>query len=319
MIPTLFLISVISFILIELPPGDMASAYLARMERSRDQFSDETMRQVEAFRAQFGLDRPMHQRYLLWAGNFVTGNFGYSFVWHAPVRQLIGDRIGLTVLISLASLILSNLLIWPIAIRAAVHQYGWFDNTFSLLAFFAMAIPSFMMALVLMYLAYEYFDASPGGLFSPQYVSAPWSIARAGDLLAHLWIPIVILALGSIGGGVRSIRANLLDQLRMPYVTAARAKGVPERRLILKYPLRMAANPFVCSIGWLLPSLIGGEVIVSTVLGIPTTGPILLEGIMNQDMYVAGAIVMLLSALTVVGTLISDLLLALLDPRIRLQ
>jgi peptide/nickel transport system permease protein len=225
----------------------------------------------------------------------------------------------MTMLISVASLLVSNLLIWPIGIRAAVHQYGWFDNAFSALSFFAMAIPSFMVALILMYIAYEFFDSSPGGLFSPEFANAAWSFAKLKDLLAHLWIPIVILGLGSVGGGVRSVRANLLDQLRMPYVLTARAKGVPERRLILKYPLRMAANPFICSIGWLLPGLVGGEVIVSTVLGIPTTGPILLEGIMNQDMYVAGAIVMLLSVLTVVGTLISDILLALLDPRIRYE
>ena len=319
MIPTLFLISVISFIVIDLPPGDMASAYLSRMEDQRDELSEETMRQVDALRARFGLDEPGWKRYISWAGRFVKGDFGYSFVWRKPVRELISGRIGLTVLISLGTFIISTLITWPVGIGMAVRQYSLFDNFFSFIAFVMMAIPPFMFALVLMYFSFQWFGVAPGGLYSDEYLNAAWSIGKFADLLKHLWMPLLILGLGSIGGGVRVIRANMLDEMRMPYVTTARAKGLSETNLILKYPLRMAANPFVCSIGWMLPGLVAGEVIVSLVLGIPTTGPILLEGIMNQDMQVAGAIIMILATLTVIGTLISDILLAMLDPRIRYQ
>ena len=319
MIPTLLLISVISFIVIELPPGDMASAYLTRMEDQREEMSEETLLQIDALRARFGLDQPAWKRYVNWAGRFVKGDFGYSFVWRKPVRELISGRIGLTVLISLGTFLISTLITWPIGIGMSVRQYSLFDNLFSFVAFIMMAIPPFMIALVLMYLSFQWWDVAPGGLFSDHYLDAPWSPGRFVDLLKHLWMPLFILGLGSIGGGIRVIRANMLDEMRMPYVTTARAKGLSETRLILKYPLRMAANPFISSIGWMLPSLVGGEVIVSLVLGIPTTGPILLEGIMNQDMQVAGAIVMILAVLTVIGTLISDILLAMLDPRIRYQ
>jgi peptide/nickel transport system permease protein len=319
MIPTLFLISVISFVVIELPPGDMASAYLTRMEDARENLSEDTLRQIDALRARFGLDQPAWKRYINWSGRFITGDFGYSFVWRKPVRELISGRIGLTVMISLGTFIISSLITWPIGIGMSVRQYSSFDNIFSFVAFIMMAIPPFMFALVLMYLSFQWFGVAPGGLYSDEFVGASWSMAKFLDLLAHLWMPLLILGLGSIGGGVRVIRANMLDEMRMPYVTTARAKGLSETHLILKYPLRMAANPFVSSIGWMLPGLVGGEVIVSLVLGIPTTGPILLEGIMNQDMQVAGAIIMILAALTVIGTLISDILLAMLDPRIRYQ
>ncbi len=317
MIPTLFLISVISFIVIELPPGDMASAYLSRLEDQRENLSEETMQQVDALRARFGLDQPAWRRYITWSTGFVRGDFGYSFVWKKPVRELLKGRIELTVMISLGTFILGTLITWPIGLGMAVRQYSWFDNLFSFMAFIMMAVPPFLIALVLMYLSFQWWDVTPGGLYSDKYMDAPWSMGKFLDLLAHLWMPLVILVLGSIGGGIRVIRANMLDEMRMPYVTTARAKGLPETRLILKYPLRMAANPFICSIGWMLPGLVGGEIIVSLVLGIPTTGPILLEGIMNQDMQVAGAIIMLLASLTVIVTLISDILLAMLDPRIR--
>lgn len=319
MIPTLILISIISFIVIELPPGDMASAYLTRMEDQREELSEETAAQIDALRARFGLDQPAWKRYITWSSGFLTGDFGYSFVWRKPVRELIADRIGLTVLISLGTFIISTLITWPIGIGMSVRQYSWFDNLFSFTAFIMMAIPPFMIALVLMYLSFQWWDVAPGGLFSDHYIDAPWGVGKFMDLLKHLWMPLFILGLGSVGGGIRVIRANMLDEMRMPYVTTARAKGLSEMHLIVKYPLRMAANPFVCSIGWMLPGLVGGEIIVSLVLGIPTTGPILLEGIMNQDMHVAGAIIMILAALTVIGTLISDILLAVLDPRIRYQ
>lgn len=318
MIPTLFLISVISFIVIELPPGDMASAYLASIEDQREDLREETLQEVDALRARLGLDQPAYKRYFLWAGRFFfKSDFGYSYVWKKPVRELLEGRIELTVLISLCTFVIGTLITWPIGLGMSVRQYSWFDNTFSFIAFIMMAVPPFLIALVLMYFSYQWWDIMPGGLYSDKYLDAEWSTGKFLDLLAHLWMPLVILVLGSIGGGIRVIRANMLDEMRMPYVTTARAKGLSELRLILKYPLRMAANPFVCSIGWMLPGLVGGEIIVSLVLGIPTTGPILLEGIMNQDMQVAGAIIMILAALTVIGTLISDILLGILDPRIR--
>ena len=321
MIPTLMLISVISFVVIELPPGDMADAYIARMmqQQEEQQLTEETSQQIENLRKRWGLDKPAYERYCVWVWNFVRGNFGHSFVWKQPVRSLIADRLPYTILISFGAMILSNLITWPIGLGMSIRQYSWFDNLFSFLAFIMMAVPPFMIALVMMYLSFRFFDIMPGGLFSPEYLDADWSFGRVVDLLQHLWMPLFILGLGGIGGGVRVIRANMLDQMRMPYVVTARAKGVRELKLLIKYPLRMAGNPFISSIGWMLPGLVGGEIIVSLVLGVPTMGPILLEGIMNQDMHVAGAIIMLLATLTVIGTLISDILLAMLDPRIRYE
>ena len=319
MIPTIILISMISFIVIELPPGDLASSFVGRLLAAEELTpGPEAEQMVLEMRARYGLDQPLPVRYVKWAVRFLRGDWGFSFFWNKPVRDLIMGRIGLTVLITFVTMILSSSITWPIGIGAALRQYSLFDNVFSFVAFFMMAIPRFLFALVLMYLAYEWFDFAPGGLFSPKFIGVPWSFAKFLDFLAHLWIPLFILTFGSIGGGVRTIRANLLDQLRLPFVTTARAKGVPEGRLIVKYPLRMAANPFISSIGWMLPGLISGEVMIALVIGIPTIGPLMLEGLINQDMLLAGAIIMILSTLTVIGTLISDLLLALLDPRIRL-
>ena len=318
MIPTVVLISVVSFLVIDLPPGDLASNYAARLLASQEIFADEAEDLIAELRARYGLGDPFFVRYFKWSSRFARGDWGFSFFWNKPVKLLIQDRILLTVSIALLTLMLSTLITWPAGVGAALRQYSLFDNIFSFTAFFMMAIPNFLFALILMYLAYRWFDYQPGGLFSPDMVDAPWSVAKFLDFLAHIWMPLVVLGFEAIGGGLRTIRANVLDQLRMPYVTTARAKGVPETRLLVKYPIRMAANPWISTIGWVLPGLVAGEVLVSIVIGLPTIGPLMLEGLRNQDMQLAGGILMLLATLTVIGTLISDLLLAVLDPRIRI-
>ena len=319
MIPTLIVISVISFIVIELPPGDMASAYVGQLEEMRDRVgTQEADEMVANIRMQLGLDDPAPIRYLRWAAGWFRGDWGWSFHWNQPVRQAIGDRLLLTVIIGLITILIGTAVSWPAGVGAAIRQYALFDNVFSFIAFFMMAIPNFLFALLLMYAFFRLVNYLPGGVFSSEYAQAPWSIAKFIDFLKHIWMPIVILAFESIGGGVRTIRANVLDQLRMPFVITARAKGVPETRLIVKYAIRMAANPWISSIGWVLPALVSGEILVALVLGLPTIGPLLFSALSNQDQQVAGAIIMLLAGLTVIGTLISDLALALLDPRIRL-
>ena len=319
MIPTLIVISVISFIVIELPPGDMASAYVGQLEEMRDRVgTQEADEMVANIRMQLGLDDPAPVRYLRWAAGWFRGDWGWSFHWNQPVRQAIGDRLLLTVIIGLITILIGTAVSWPAGVGAAIRQYALFDNVFSFIAFFMMAIPNFLFALLLMYAFFRLVNYLPGGVFSSEYAQAPWSIAKFIDFLKHIWMPIVILAFESIGGGVRTIRANVLDQLRMPFVITARAKGVPETRLIVKYAIRMAANPWISSIGWVLPALVSGEILVALVLGLPTIGPLLFSALSNQDQQVAGAIIMLLAGLTVIGTLISDLALALLDPRIRL-
>lgn len=317
MVPTLILISFISFLVVELPEGDMASAYVSRLERMGEEFRGDATEMLERMRLRFGYGEPFHVRYLKWARDFLRGSWGHSFFWNLPVRTVIQDRILLTVMLALMVWLIGVAVSWPAGVGAAVRQYALFDNVFSFTAFVMMAVPNFLFALVLMYLSYALLDLVPGGLFSPAMIGEPWGWAKFLDFLKHIWMPLVILGFESIGGGVRSIRANVLDQLRQPFVTTARAKGVPETRLLIKYPIRMAANPWVSSIGWMLPALISGEVLVSTVLGLPTIGPLMLEGVLNQDTQVAGAIIMLTSSLTVIGTLISDLLLGVLDPRIR--
>ena len=316
-IPTLILISFLAFLVVELPEGDMASAYVSRLERMGEEFRGDATEMLEALRRRFGYGQPFHVRYLKWARDFLRGSWGHSFYWDLPVRTVVQGRILLTVMVTLMVVLIGTAVSWPAGVGAAIRQYALFDNVFSFTAFVMMAVPNFLFALVLMVLSYELIDFVPGGLFSPDMIDEPWGWAKFLDFLKHIWMPLVILGFESIGGGLRSIRANVLDQLRQPFVTTARAKGVPETRLLIKYPIRMAANPWVSSIGWLLPTLVSGEVLVAVVLGLPTIGPLLLEGVLNQDTQVAGAIVMLLSTLTVIGTLISDLLLGVLDPRIR--
>lgn len=258
-------------------------------------------------------------QYLHWISGFVTGDLGYSFLFARPVSELVWERLGYTLLISVLALLFTWILALPMGIYSAIKQYSLGDYTFTVIGLLGLATPNFLIALLLMYAGYEWFGVSFGGLFSPQYLDAPWSWDRAVDLAKHLWIPVVVIGTSGMAITMRLMRANLLDELNKPYVTTARAKGVPPLKLILKYPVRIAINPFISTIGLLLPALISGEAIVSVVLNLPTTGPLLLRALISQDMYLAGSLIMLLSILTVIGMLLSDLLLAWLDPRIRYE
>jgi peptide/nickel transport system permease protein len=316
LIPTVILISIISFVIIQLPPGDFLTSYIITLE-SQGQLVDQGL--IDSLKQQYGLDQPIHVQYLKWMSGMVRGDFGQSLTWQIPVKDLIWERIGLTFMISLASLLFIWAVAFPVGIYSAVKQYSPGDYLFTLLSFIGLGIPNFLLALIIMWFAFSKLGVSVGGLFSVQFNDAPWSWAKFVDLLNHLWIPMIVLGLGGTAGLIRIMRANLLDELRKPYVTTSRAKGMAERALILKHPVRVALNPFVSTVGWTLPGLVSGSVIVSVVLNLPTTGPILLRALLSQDMYLAGTIVLILSILTVIGTLISDILLAWLDPRIRLQ
>jgi peptide/nickel transport system permease protein len=316
LVPTVILISIISFVIIQLPPGDFLTSYIITLE-SQGQLVDEGL--VASLKAQYGLDQPFHVQYFKWVAGMFRGDFGQSLTWQTPVKDLIWERIGLTFAISLASLLFIWAVAFPVGIYSAVKQYSPGDYFFTFISFVGLGIPNFLLALVIMWFAFSKLGVSVGGLFSIQYVDAPWTWAKVGDLLGHLWVPMIVLGLGGTAGLIRIMRANLLDELHKPYVTTSRAKGMPEAKLIVKHPVRVALNPFVSTIGWTLPGLVSGSVIVSVVLNLPTTGPILLRALMSQDMYLAGTLVLLLSILTVIGTLISDILLAWLDPRIRVQ
>ena len=316
MIPTLVIISVIVFILIQLPPGDIISANLAALQQQGMEVSTE---QIEALRAQYNLDMPLPLQYFHWIFNFMQGDMGYSIKYEQPVNTLIWERLGYTVIIAVASLLFTWALAIPIGIYSAVKQYSFGDYLFTVIGLLGLATPSFMLALILMYCAYTWFGISVGGLFSPEYAEAPWSSSRIADLPSHIWIPMIVLGTAGTASIMRVMRANLLDELSKPYVVTARAKGVRPLKLILKYPVRIAINPFISTIGWLLPTLISGEAIVSIVLNLPTTGPLLLQALLSQDMYLAGSFLMLLSILTVLGMLLSDILLAVVDPRIRYE
>lgn len=315
MIPTMFVISVVSFIVIQLPPGDFLTSYIANISASGEQVEADV---IAALNQRFGLDQPMHVQYFKWITNIIfNGDFGQSFAWNVPVEDLIWGRLGLTLLISVATLFFTWLIAFPVGIYSAVNKYSIGDYIATFFGFLGLAIPNFLLALVLMYIAFKYFNQSVGGLFSPDYVEAPWSIEKVLDLMAHLWIPMIILGTAGAASLIRIMRANLLDELKKPYVRTARAKGLPEWKVILKYPVRVALNPFISTAGWLLPTLVSGSIIVATVLSLPTTGPMLLSALTTQDMFLAGAFILLLSMLTLIGTLVSDILLAWLDPRIR--
>ena len=317
MIPTLFVISLISFAIIQLPPGDYLTVYVAELAAQGEDVNEATLQQLKE---RYGLGLPWYQQYFRWVSNIVVKqDFGQSFTWNRPVNDLIWDRVGFTMLITLAT----TLFIWavalPIGVYSATHQYSIGDYFATFFGFLGLATPNFLLALVLMYLAVKLFGQSVGGLFSPEFQDEPWSLAKFWDFLAHLWIPIIILGTAGTAGLIRIMRANLLDEIHKPYVITARAKGVPERRLIWRYPVRVAMNPFISTIGWTLPALVSGSIIVSVVLNLPTTGPLLLQSLLQQDMFLAGSFILIVSCLTVVGTLISDILLAWLDPRIRYE
>ena len=316
MIPTLVAISIISFIIIQLPPGDFLTQYVAELVE-RGEMVDQA--ELEALQNRFGLDQPFYVQYMRWAWNFIHGDFGHSFEWNKPVSELIGERLGLTILISAATLIFTWAVSIPIGIYSAVRQYSWMDHLLTFVGFIGLATPNFLLALVLLWFSFAYLGMNVGGLFSPEYAEAPWTLAKVWDLMTHLWIPVVIVGTAHTAKFIRIIRGNLLDELKKPYVTTARAKGLSETRLILKYPVRVAINPLVSTIGWTLPELVSGIAITAVVLNLPTTGPLLLNALKSQDMHLAGSFIMLLSILTVIGTLISDILLAWVDPRIRFE
>ncbi|RAK07175.1 peptide/nickel transport system permease protein [Halanaerobium saccharolyticum] len=314
MVITLVVISMLSFIIIQLPPGDYLTSYITQLRSMGTDVSDE---QIDYLREQYGLDDPVYVQYFKWIGNFLTGDMGFSFAWNRPVNELVWERLGLTLVISISSLLFTWIVAFPIGIYTALKQNSLSDYFFTFISFIGVATPNFLLALVLMYVSFRYFGINVGGLFSPEYAEAAWSLAKVSDLLQHLWIPVVVVGTAGTAGLVRIMRANLLDELGKPYVTTAKSKGIPNHKVILKYPVRIALNPFISTLGWQLPKLISGSTITAVVLSLPTTGPLLLDALKSQDMYLAGSFIMLLSVLTVIGTFISDILLALVDPRIR--
>ena len=316
MVLTLAFISVIVFVVIQLPPGDIVTSTLERMEASGMQASDEY---VQNLRARYNLDKPLYLQYLNWIFNFVQGDLGYSYIYSKPVNELVWERLGYTLLITISAVIFTWVVAVPFGIYSAVRQYSIGDYAITVVALIGLATPNFLLALLVMFFAWEWFGISIGGLYSMEFRDQPFSIPKLFDLLSRLWIPGSVVGMGGTAVTMRILRANLLDELNKPYVVTARAKGVKPIKLIFKYPLRIAINPFISTLGLLLPTLISGEAIVSMVLNLPTTGRMLLQALLAQDMYLAGSFLMLLAILTVVGMLISDLVLAWSDPRIRYE
>ncbi|ODT82467.1 MAG: ABC transporter permease [Pelagibacterium sp. SCN 64-44] len=317
MLPSLIAISFLAFILIQLPAGDYVTAYVAKQAAAGQDVEPAT---IAALREQFGLNRPMLVQYFDWISDILLrGDFGMSFEWQQSVNELIGERMLLTVILAFATLAGTWVLALPLGIYSAVRKYSVGDYVLNAITFVGLALPNFLLALVAMYIAVMYFNADVGSLFSPAYERAPWSVAKVWDLITHLWLPVSILAVSGTASLVRIMRANMMDELRKPYVTTARAKGLSEMRLLFKYPLRLALNPFISTIPWVLPTLVSGSIVVAITLNLPTAGPILLNALVGQDMYLAGAFVLMICLLTLLGSLISDILLALVDPRIRLN
>jgi len=316
MIIALAAISVVAFVIIQLPPGDYLTTVVSRLETMGDRPSKEML---ISLKRRYGMDLPVYQQYFKWIGNMFHGDFGKSFEWNKPVADLIAERLPLTVMISLSALIFTYVVAIPVGIYSATHQYSIGDYTFTVAGFAGLAIPNFLFALILMFLFYKYFDLSVGGLFSPQYVIAPWSLGKFVDMLKHFPIPIIVIGTAGTAGLIRIMRGCLLDELRKQYVITARAKGVTERTLLFKYPVRVAINPIISTIGWTLPGIVSGETITAIVLSLPTTGPLLFTALMTEDMYLAGSTIMFLSFLTIIGTFISDILLLWIDPRIRYE
>lgn len=314
MIPTLFVVSIISFAIIEAPPGDFMDAYVDQLIQQQEAVDPA---QIASLRARYGLDQPTYVRYFRWLGNILHGDLGRSLEWNQPVSKLIADRLPWSLSISIASLLLAYALAIPIGLYSATRQYSLGDYFFTLIGFIGLATPNFLLALIILW---YYFVATGNvaiGLFSDKYLVAPWSLAKFVDLLKHIWLPAVVVGTAGTAGLIRVMRANLLDELERPYVMVARSKGLSEAKILVKYPFRIAMNPVASTIGWTLPTLVNGELLASLVLGLPTIAPLFVGSLLNQDMFLAGSIVMILSILTLVGTLISDILLAWLDPRIR--
>jgi len=314
---TMWVISVLAFVIIQLPPGDYITQYIRSLE---EQGGISQQGLAEALRRQYGLDKPIYVQYWKWISQFAHGQFGSSMLYMLPVRDVIASRLGMTVVVTLASIVFTWLVALPIGIYSAVKQYSFGDYFFTFLGFIGLAVPDFLLALLAMYFAFVRFNVSAGGLFSStEMFLAPWGWPKVLDLLKHLWLPALILGLSGMAGLVRITRNNLLDELGKPYVVTARAKGLPEFRAIMKYPVRVALNPFVSTVGYTLPEVVSGGIIVSIIMSLPTVGPTLYSALLAQDMFLAGTIILLISLMTVIGTLISDILLVWVDPRIRLE
>ena len=316
MVPTLLAISLITFVIIQLPPGDYLSTYVAELESQGETVN---AAKIEFLRQQYGFDKPMHEQYLLWLAGMFKGDFGYSFEFNLPVTEVVGDRLLLSFLVSFTTILFTWVVSFPIGVYSATHQYSWADYGLTFVGFLGLATPNFLLALVLLYVANVMFGTSIGGLMDPRYLDQAWSVEKFLSVLEHLWIPVLVIGTSGTAGMIRRLRANLLDELEKQYVVTARAKGLHPFRTLCKYPLRMSLNPFIADIGNLLPQVISGAAIVSVVLSLPTTGPMLLNALRTQDMYLAGSFLLFLAVLTVIGVFISDLLLAVLDPRIRLR
>jgi peptide/nickel transport system permease protein len=316
MVPTLIAISIIIFVIIQLPPGDYLSTYISELQAQGEGVNTQ---RIEYLRETYGLDEPLWQQYLMWAGGLLQGDLGYSFEHELPVSEVVGDRLLLTFVISIVTIIFTYAVAFPIGVYTAVRQYSIGDYTLSFLGFLGLATPNFLLALVLLYVANVWFGTSIGGLMDPEYLDQPWSWAKVGSVLEHLWVPVVVIGTSGTAAMIRRLRANLLDELNKQYVITGLAKGLSPGKLLIKYPLRLAINPFIADIGSLLPQIVSGAAIVSVVLDLPTTGQMLIAALKSQDMYLAGSFLMFLSLLTVIGMLLSDLALAALDPRIRLE
>lgn len=325
MIPTLIAISALIFMVIQLPPGDYLSNQLAELQA---QGEDANLEKIRFLRAEFNFDKPLIERYAIWIGvwpgsngfsGLLQGDWGWSFEYGKPVEEVLGDSLALTILLNLAVVFFIYLIAFPIGILSAARQYSVADYSFTLLGYLGLATPNFLLALILLYYANVWFGLSIGGLMAPEFIDAPWSMEKFMSVLSHLAIPVLVIGSTGTAAMIRRLRANLLDELQKPYVTTARAKGLAPLHVLLKYPLRMALNPFISDIGDLLPQMVSGSVIVSVVLNLPTVGPVLLQALRAQDHYLAGFILLFVAVLSVVGMALSDLLLALLDPRIRLS
>lgn len=316
MIFLLWLVSIVTFVIIQLPPGDYLSTYISRLEQAGQDLSDE---EVDNLRRQYGLDLPLFLRYFKWFGQVLQGEFGFSFDWQQPVKDIIGERLALTFTIAILSAIFTFAVAIPIGIYSATHQYSLGDYVVSIIGFIGLAIPNFMLALIMLYVAWKSYGLNLTGLFSPEYLDAPWNLAKVGDLLLHLPIPIIVVGTSGTAGMIRVLRGTLLDELNKQYVITARSKGVGEVKLLFKYPVRVALNPIVSGLAWLFPSLISGGTITAIVLGLPTAGPMLYRALITQDTFLTATLLMFVTVLTVIGTTVSDILLVVVDPRIRME
>lgn len=314
LVPLLILLSIVVFVIIQLPPGDFLTTHINQLQSSGMLITEDYIASVQA---RYGLDKPLYVQYFMWFSNLLQGNLGYSFLYNRSVNALIGARLGATVAISISSLVLIWLIAFPLGFYSATHKYSAVDYSFTAVSFFGVSVPEFLLAIVIMYLYFLRTGQYAGGLFSDIYANLPWSWAKFVDMLKHVWIPLLVIAITGTAGLFKTFRANLLDELNKPYVVTARAKGVSNGKLLIKYPARIALIPFVSTIGWLFPQLISGQTILAIVLSLPTIGPLLVTSLINQDMFLAGSIVFIMGTMAMLGNLVSDILLALLDPRIR--